>query len=41
MIMRLAPLAEVIGYVDADGATPPRAFLDLVSNGAKKQNDDV
>lgn len=27
--LRLAPLADVIGYVDADGATPPRAFHDL------------
>jgi glycosyltransferase involved in cell wall biosynthesis len=28
--LRLAPLADAIGYVDADGATPPRAFHDLV-----------
>jgi glycosyltransferase involved in cell wall biosynthesis len=28
--LRLAPLADLIGYVDADGATPPNAFLDLV-----------
>ncbi len=28
--LKLAPLAEVIGYVDADGATPPRAFHELV-----------
>ena len=28
--LKLAPLAEVIGYVDADGASPPRAFHDLV-----------
>ncbi len=28
--LRLAPLGEVIGYVDADGATPPRAFHELV-----------
>ena len=28
--LRLAPLADVIGYVDADGATPPGAFHDLV-----------
>lgn len=28
--LRLAPLGDVIGYVDADGATPPRAFHDLV-----------
>jgi glycosyltransferase involved in cell wall biosynthesis len=29
--LKLAPLADLIGYVDADGATPPRAFHDLVS----------
>jgi glycosyltransferase involved in cell wall biosynthesis len=28
--LKLAPLADVIGYVDADGATPPSAFHDLV-----------
>jgi len=28
--LKLAPLADFIGYVDADGATPPPAFLDLV-----------
>ena len=28
--LRLAPEADLIGYVDADGATPPRAFLELV-----------
>jgi glycosyltransferase involved in cell wall biosynthesis len=28
--LKLAPLADIIGYVDADGATPPRAFHDLV-----------
>jgi glycosyltransferase involved in cell wall biosynthesis len=28
--LRLAPLADVIGYVDADGATGPAAFADLV-----------
>lgn len=28
--LRLAPLADLIGYVDADGATEPHAFLDLV-----------
>jgi glycosyltransferase involved in cell wall biosynthesis len=28
--LRLAPQADLIGYVDADGATPPRAFLELV-----------
>ena len=29
--LRLAPLADLIGYVDADGATAPAAFLDLVN----------
>ncbi len=28
--LRLAPTTDLIGYVDADGATPPRAFHDLV-----------
>ncbi|HPU54896.1 MAG TPA: glycosyltransferase, partial [Verrucomicrobiota bacterium] len=28
--LKLAPMSDIIGYVDADGATPPRAFLDLV-----------
>jgi dolichyl-phosphate beta-glucosyltransferase len=28
--LKLAPLADVIGYVDADGATAPAAFHDLV-----------
>jgi glycosyltransferase involved in cell wall biosynthesis len=28
--LKLAPLADVIGYVDADGASPPHAFHDLV-----------
>ena len=28
--LKLAPLADTIGYVDADGATPPKAFYDLV-----------
>ena len=30
--LKLAPLADLIGYVDADGATPPRAFHDLVKH---------
>jgi glycosyltransferase involved in cell wall biosynthesis len=30
--LKLAPLCDFIGYVDADGATPPRAFLDLVKH---------
>jgi glycosyltransferase involved in cell wall biosynthesis len=29
--LKLAPLAELIGYVDADGATGPKAFLELVN----------
>jgi glycosyltransferase involved in cell wall biosynthesis len=28
--LKLASQGELIGYVDADGATPPRAFLELV-----------
>ena len=28
--LRLAPLADLVGYVDADGATEPPAFLELV-----------
>jgi glycosyltransferase involved in cell wall biosynthesis len=28
--LKLSPFADVIGYVDADGATPPRALHDLV-----------
>ncbi len=28
--LKLAPMADLIGYVDADGATGPAAFLDLV-----------
>ena len=28
--LKLAPLADLIGYVDADGATGPRAFHELV-----------
>ena len=30
--LKLAPLADVIGYVDADGATPPHALHDLVKH---------
>lgn len=30
--LKLAPLAEAIGYVDADGATSPQAFYDLVKH---------
>ena len=28
--LKLAPLGDLIGYTDADGATPPHAFLELV-----------
>jgi len=28
--LKLASQGELVGYVDADGATPPRAFLELV-----------
>jgi glycosyltransferase involved in cell wall biosynthesis len=28
--LKLAPLADLIGYVDADGATPPAAYHELV-----------
>jgi dolichol-phosphate mannosyltransferase len=28
--LKLAPLVDIIGYVDADGASPPRAFHTLV-----------
>jgi glycosyltransferase involved in cell wall biosynthesis len=30
--LKLAPLADLIGYVDADGATPPHAFHDLLKH---------
>ena len=33
--LRLAPLADLIGYVDADGATAPPAFLDLVNKSSQ------
>jgi glycosyltransferase involved in cell wall biosynthesis len=33
--LKLAPLADLIGYVDADGATPPRAFHDLVKRAGE------
>jgi glycosyltransferase involved in cell wall biosynthesis len=33
--LKLAPRADVIGYVDADGATGPKAFLDLVRHIGK------
>ncbi len=39
--LKLAPLADVIGYVDADGATPPEAFLDLVKACVAQEADCV
>jgi glycosyltransferase involved in cell wall biosynthesis len=33
--LKLAHHADLIGYVDADGATPPEAFLDLVRHCAE------
>jgi glycosyltransferase involved in cell wall biosynthesis len=33
--LRLAPLADLVGYVDADGATGPAAFLDLIRHTDK------
>jgi glycosyltransferase involved in cell wall biosynthesis len=30
--LNLAPLADLIGYVDADGATPPHAYHELVKH---------
>jgi len=32
--LRLAPRADLIGYVDADGATPPRAMSSVVGRTA-------
>jgi glycosyltransferase involved in cell wall biosynthesis len=39
--LKLAPLADLIGYVDADGATPPAAFLDLVTRVGAGEADCV
>jgi glycosyltransferase involved in cell wall biosynthesis len=33
--LKLADKADLIGYVDADGATPPQAYLDLVKKVGK------
>jgi glycosyltransferase involved in cell wall biosynthesis len=33
--LRLAPLADLIGYVDADGATSPAAFAELVRHSGE------
>jgi dolichol-phosphate mannosyltransferase len=39
--LKLAPLADLVGYVDADGATPPAALLDLVQRCAAGEADCV
>jgi glycosyltransferase involved in cell wall biosynthesis len=39
--LKLAPLADIIGYVDADGATPPRALHELVERLAESKSDCV
>jgi glycosyltransferase involved in cell wall biosynthesis len=39
--LKLAPLADVIGYVDADGATAPAAFHDLVKHLLGAETDCV
>ena len=35
--LRLAPMADLIGYVDADGATQPPAFHDLVRRAGEAE----
>ncbi|KAB2674980.1 MAG: glycosyltransferase [Verrucomicrobia bacterium] len=39
--LKLAPLADLVGYVDADGATPPESFLDLVRRCGAGEADCV
>jgi glycosyltransferase involved in cell wall biosynthesis len=39
--LKLAPLADLIGYVDADGATPPAALLELVHRCERGEADCV
>ena len=39
--LKLAPLADLVGYVDADGSTPPASFLDLVTRCASGSADCV
>jgi glycosyltransferase involved in cell wall biosynthesis len=39
--LKLAPLADLIGYVDADGATSPAAFLDLVNRAVAGEADCI
>lgn len=39
--LKLAPLADLVAYVDADGATSPAALLDLVAKCQPGQTDCV
>ncbi len=39
--LKLAPSADLVGYVDADGATPPSAFFDLCRRAAAGEADCV
>jgi len=39
--LKLAPTSDLVGYVDADGATPPEAFFDLATRAAKGEADCV
>lgn len=39
--LKLAPLADLVAYVDADGATPPAALLDLVNRCVAGEADCV
>ena len=39
--LKLAPLADIIGFVDADGATPPHAFHALVERIIETKTDCV
>ena len=39
--LKLAPLADFVGYVDADGATPPEAFWDLVQRARRGEADCI
>jgi glycosyltransferase involved in cell wall biosynthesis len=39
--LKLAPTADLIAYVDADGATPPDALLDLVQRAAEPGGADA
>lgn len=39
--LKLAPLADLIGYVDADGATPPEALCDLALRCGNNEADCV